>query len=173
MAESGTPKPEPRLDALGIFWIVFALAWTFILAGGMYFLWRRRDMPLLRIRGLPLSFAAIILLHLYWGAVQTGYVYFPLWTPEGEFWIMSTYFPFGVALFHASNSRFLHVAKQQKELFAMDEKSPSKSNRSRPGSLIARFKSLDYNKKIYITIGAGMAIQVHPHTIPSNIIISN
>ncbi|KAJ4319615.1 hypothetical protein N0V84_006251 [Fusarium piperis] len=160
MAESGTHKAEARLDALGIFWIVFALAWTFILAGGMYFLWRRRDMPLLRIRGLPLSFAAIILLHLYWGAVQTGYVYFPLWTPEGEFWIMSTYFPFGVALFHASNSRFLHVAKQQKELFAMDEKSPSKTNRSRPGSLLSRFKSLDYNKKVYVTIGAGMALQL-------------
>ncbi|KAH8661152.1 hypothetical protein BGZ61DRAFT_432911 [Ilyonectria robusta] len=162
MAESGskdTAKAEPRLDALGIFWIAFTFAWTFMLAGGMYFLWRRRDMPLLRIRGLPLSFAAIILLHLYWGAVQTGYVYFPLATPELEFWVMSTYLPFGIALFHASNSRFLHVAKTQKELFAM-EKDPSKTQRSKPSSLKGRFQSLDYTKKILVLVGAGMAFQL-------------
>lgn len=160
MAESDTPaQPQPRLDGLGIFWIVFTLIWTFIVAGGMYFLWRRRDMPMLRIRELPLSFAAVILLHLYWGAIQTGYVYFPLFTPEGEYWIMSLYFPFGIALFHASNSRFLYVAKQQKELFGSEEKSPYKQ-RVRPNSLRSRFQSLDYSKKILVTIGLGMAVQV-------------
>ncbi|KAG5662593.1 hypothetical protein KAF25_005011 [Fusarium avenaceum] len=160
MAESDTPAPpQPRLDGLGIFWIVFTLIWTFIVAGGMYFLWRRRDMPMLRIRELPLSFAAIILLHLYWGAIQTGYVYFPLFTPEGEYWIMSIYFPFGIALFHASNSRFLYVAKQQKELFGSEEKSPYKQ-RVRPNSLRSRFQSLDYSKKILVTIGLGMAVQL-------------
>ncbi|WZH47650.1 uncharacterized protein QYS62_008806 [Fusarium acuminatum] len=159
MAESDTPaQPQPRLDGLGIFWIVFTLVWTFIVAGGMYFLWRRRDMPMLRIRELPLSFAAVILLHLYWGAIQTGYVYFPLFTPEGEYWIMSLYFPFGIALFHASNSRFLYVAKQQKELFGSEEKSPYKQ-RVRPNSLRSRFQSLDYSKKILVTIGLGMAVQ--------------
>ncbi|KAH7259461.1 uncharacterized protein BKA55DRAFT_562585 [Fusarium redolens] len=156
MAE--TDKPEARLDGLGIFWIVWTFIWTFIVAGGMFFLWRRRDMPMLRIRDLPISFAAIILLHIYWGAIQTGYVYFPLFTPEGEFWIMSLYFPFGIALFHASNSRFLHVAKQQKELFASDEKSPSKS-RVRPGSLLGRFQAMDYSKKILVTVGLGMVVQ--------------
>ncbi|KAM5341366.1 hypothetical protein ACJ41O_014397 [Fusarium nematophilum] len=158
MAES-EPKAQPRLDALGIFWIVFTFAWTFMVAGGMYFLWRRRDMPLLRIRGLPLSFAAIFLLHLYWGAVQTGYVYFPLATPEVEYWIMSTWLPFGIALFHASNSRFLHVAKTQKELFAMDAP-PSKGRRSGPKGLKGRFQSLDYTKKILVLVGAGMAFQL-------------
>ncbi|KAM0192348.1 hypothetical protein ACHAPA_005935 [Fusarium lateritium] len=160
MAESDTQaKPEARLDGLGIFWIVFTFVWTFIVAGGMHFLWRRRDLPMLRIRELPLSFAAVILLHLYWGAIQTGYVYFPLFTPEGEYWIMGIYFPFGIALFHASNSRFLYVAKQQKELFGSDEKSPYKQ-RVRPGSLRSRFQSLDYSKKILVTIGLGMAVQL-------------
>lgn len=80
---------------------------------------------------------------------------------------MSLYFPFGIALFHASNSRFLHVAKQQKELFASDEKSPSKS-RVRRGTLLGRFQALDYSKKILITVGLGMVVQVwntpHIHT---------
>lgn len=156
---ASSPKPQPNLDGLGIFWIIWALVWTIIVACGMTFLWRRRDMPMLRIRDLPLSFAAIIMLHLYWGAIQTGYVYFPLFTPEGEFWIMSIYFPIGIALFHASNSRFLHVANQQKELFASDEKAYSKS-RVRPGSLLGRFRALDYTKKILVTIGLGMVVQV-------------
>ncbi|KAM6506374.1 hypothetical protein FSOLCH5_013359 [Fusarium solani] len=159
MAESGskdTAKAEPRLDALGIFWMVFTFAWTFMLAGGMYFLWRRRNMPLLRIRGLPLSFTAIILLHLYWGAVQTAYVWFPLATPQVEYWVMSTYLPFGIALFHASNSRFLHVAKTQKELFAAS--SHEKPRRSKSGPK-GRFQTLDYTKKILVLVGLGMTFQ--------------
>ncbi|EEU33986.1 uncharacterized protein NECHADRAFT_98262 [Fusarium vanettenii 77-13-4] len=160
MAESGskdTAKAEPRLDALGIFWMVFTFAWTFMLAGGMYFLWRRRNMPLLRIRGLPLSFTAIILLHLYWGAVQTAYVWFPLATPQVEYWVMSTYLPFGIALFHASNSRFLHVAKTQKELFAAS--SHEKPRRSKSGPK-GRFQTLDYTKKILVLVGLGMTFQL-------------
>ncbi|KAJ3455323.1 hypothetical protein MRS44_013923 [Fusarium solani] len=160
MTESGfkdTAKAEPRLDALGIFWMVFTFAWTFMLAGGMYFLWRRRNMPLLRIRGLPLSFTAIILLHLYWGAVQTAYVWFPLATPQVEYWVMSTYLPFGIALFHASNSRFLHVAKTQKELFAAS--SHEKPRRSESGPK-GRFQTLNYTKKILVLVGLGMAFQL-------------
>ncbi|KAM6506415.1 hypothetical protein FSOLCH5_013396 [Fusarium solani] len=160
MAESGskdTAKAEPRLDALGIFWMVFTFAWTFMLAGGMYFLWRRRNMPLLRIRGLPLSFTAIILLHLYWGAVQTAYVWFPLVTPQVEYWVMSTYLPFGIALFHASNSRFLHIAKTQKELFAAS--SHEKPRRAKSG-LKGRIQTFNYTKKILILVGLGMAFQL-------------
>ncbi|KAF4457124.1 hypothetical protein F53441_912 [Fusarium austroafricanum] len=156
MADSD--KPHARFDAVGIFWMIWTFVWTFIVLGGMFFLWRRRDMPMLRIRDLPLSFAAIILLHIYWGAIQTGYVYFPLFHPETEFWIMSIYFPFGIALFHASNSRFLHVAKQQRELFASDEKSHEKK-RPRRG-ILGRFQSLDYSKKILVIVGLGMLFQL-------------
>ncbi|KAF4983967.1 hypothetical protein FZEAL_759 [Fusarium zealandicum] len=164
MADSGSGGTahhgKAKLDGLGVFWIVFTFAWSFVLAGGMYFLWRRRDMPLLRIRGLPLSFSAIISLHLYWAAVETGYIYFPLATPEVEFWIMSTYLPFGIALFHAANSRFLHVAKAQRELF-VEEKPSSRNRRShRPRSLIGRFKSLEYTQKIFVLIGIGMFFQL-------------
>jgi hypothetical protein len=79
---------------------------------------------------------------------------------------MSLYFPFGIALFHASNSRFLYVAKQQKELFGSEEKSPYKQ-RVRPNSLRSRFQSLDYSKKILVTIGLGMAVQVWEHPTSS------
>jgi hypothetical protein len=154
--------PEPNLDGLGIFWIVWTFIWTFIVVSGMAFLWRHRDMPMLRIRDLPLTFVAIIMLHIYWGAVQTGYVYFPLFTPGGEYWIMSIYFPIGIALFHASNSRFLHVAKHQKELFASDENTYSRP-RARRDSWLGKFQALGYTKKILVTIGLGMIVQVCIH----------
>lgn len=163
MAESNSTeanaKPHANLNALGIFWIAFSLSWTLIVAGGMLFLWRRRDMSILRIRGLPLSFLAITLLHLYWGAVQTGYVWFPLAAPQIEYWIMSIYLPCGIALFHASNSRFLYVAKAQKELFASDSAS-IKSKPAKSKSLFGRFRSLNYTRKILVIVGAGMLCQV-------------
>ncbi|WAO97257.1 Hypothetical protein NCS54_01497400 [Fusarium falciforme] len=162
MAEPGSTEskaqPQVNLDGLGIFWIAFALSWTLIVAGGMIFLWHHRDMPILRIRGLPLSLLAITLLHFYWGTVQTGYVYLPLAIPEVEYWIMSIYLPCGIALFHASNTRFLLVAKAQKELFTSDAAS-IQSKRAKTNSLICRFRSLDYTKKILILVGAGMGFQ--------------
>jgi len=54
-----------NMDALGIFYCCLAVVWTIILASGMVFLYRRRDMPILKIRGLSLSFGAVILLHMY------------------------------------------------------------------------------------------------------------
>jgi hypothetical protein len=165
MASSGSvivATPKARLDGLGIFWIVFALSWTFLLLCGMTFLYRRRDMPMLRIRGLSVSFVAIIFLHLYWGAVQTGYCYGPLAPPVVEFWIMSIWLPFGIALFHASNSRFLHVAQKQKDLFAHGDASASleKPKRAKSTSLLGRFRDLDYSRKILILVGIGMGFQV-------------
>ncbi|KPM44877.1 hypothetical protein AK830_g1664 [Neonectria ditissima] len=160
MAESGSAEPRPRLDGLGVFWIAFTLVWTLILAGGITFLYRRRDMPMLRIRGLPLSLSAVVMLHLYWGAVQTGYVYFPIAPPVVEFWIMNIWLPFGIALFHASNSRFLHVAKTQKERFVTEKPAASRTNGAKSTTLVGRFKALDYTRKILYLVGAGMALQL-------------
>lgn len=161
MAESGSAEPQPRLDGLGVFWIVFALSWTLVVAGGMTYLYRRRDMPMLRIRGLPLSFSAIVLLHLYWGAVQTGYCYGPIWPSWVEFWIMNIWLPFGIALFHASNSRFLHVANSQKKRFAEEQDmKPLKIDRPKPTTLLGRFRALDYTRKVLFLVGTGMAFQV-------------
>ncbi|KAF7540541.1 hypothetical protein G7Z17_g12161 [Cylindrodendrum hubeiense] len=162
MAESRSAEAQPRLDGLGVFWITFSIAWTLVLAGGMTFLYRHRDMPMLRIRGLPLSFSAVILLHLYWGAVQTGYCYQPIAPPVVEFWIMNIWLPFGIALFHASNSRFLHVASSQKKRFAEDKDMtpPPKMNRAKSTTLLGRFRSLDYTRKILLLVGAGMSLQL-------------
>ncbi|KAL7800198.1 putative GprK-type G-protein coupled receptor protein [Trichoderma ceciliae] len=150
-------KPELRLGALGIFWIVFAAVWTAILLCGMGFLWVRREMPILRIRGLPLSFAAITLMHLYWLAVQLGYWYGALMPEVAEFWIMGIWFPFGIALFHASNSRFLYVADAQRKFI---QKSETPTIHVARGNLLGRWRQLDYNRRTLILISSGMGLHL-------------
>lgn len=161
-------KPEARFGAVGVFYLVLAVSWTVILLGGMTFLWAKRDMPILRIRGLSLSFAAITLLHCYWFAVATGYVYGPLMPEVAEFWIMSIWFPFGIALFHASNSRFLYVANAQKKYVkkTVDVGWDGQRPRIRK-TLVARWKMLAYTKRVLILISLGMAAHVSA-LIPRN-----
>jgi hypothetical protein len=148
---------KARLDAVGIFWIALASTWTVLLFGGMAFLYTRRHMPILKMRGLALSFCAVICLHLYWVSVQLGYVVGPIAPGDHEYWIMGTWLPFGIALFHASNSRFLHVAQAQKR-FVEREKYPR--DREPETSLIGRFRQLDTTVRILILIGCGMTFQV-------------
>ncbi|KKY37978.1 hypothetical protein UCDDA912_g02007 [Diaporthe ampelina] len=104
----------------------------------MGFLWYRRDTPLLKIRGLSLSFAAIAFLHTYWMVVQMAYIANPF-PQQAEYWIMGIYLPFGIALFHASNTRFLYIARQQR--------------RSRLGRL-------SHTRKMLVVIGTGMVLQL-------------
>lgn len=147
------------MDGVGIFWSTFAVAWTLLLAGGMLFLHTRRAMPILRIRGLPLSFAAIIMLHVYWIAVQLGYLYGPFMAKSIEFWIMGIYLPFGVALFHASNSRFLHVAKAQKKYARHGRVRTETAPVNSRWPLVARFRRYDYTTKMLAVVFTGMAVQ--------------
>lgn len=158
-----TPDAEPklRLGAVGVFWIVWAISWTAVLLGGMSFLYARRDMPILRVRGLSLSFASIALLHGYWFVVQLGYIFFSLMPEVAEFWIMSIWLPFGIALFHASNSRFLYVANAQKKYVTGTGTSSWDHTRPRiRKTLMARWKMLDYSFKMLLGVGLGMGFQV-------------
>lgn len=159
-AARGLP-PGVAFDGVGIFWSVLAIVWTCILATGMIFLYTKRHMPMLRIRSLPLSFGAVICLHLYWLAVQLGYVYGALMPTAIEFWIMSIYFPFGIALFQASNSQFLHVSKAQKRFAGTDsfDSFREKPQKGKP-TLFERFRKLDYARRVLIYVGIGMAGQV-------------
>lgn len=161
-----------NLDAPGIFWVVFCCSWTAILAAGASFLWRRRDMPLLKVRGLGFSLSAVACLHVYWMAVQFAYIVLPF-PKQAEYWIMGIYLPFGIALFHAANSRFLHVAREQRKfLLQAGGISSSTSSSSSAGENekirrpVAKFDFLklltnsDRTQKALVIIGVGMFVQV-------------
>ncbi|PHH67729.1 hypothetical protein CDD82_1174 [Ophiocordyceps australis] len=153
-------KPELRLDGVGVFWLVYAIIWTLVLSAGMFFLWTRRDHPILRIRGLPLSFASVLFMHCYWLAVQLAYIYGPLMPEVAELWIMSIWYPFGFALFHAANSRFLYIADAQKKY--VDRSVDNGWDRTRPRirkTLVARWRLLDYSCKMLIVVSLGLGFQ--------------
>lgn len=157
---SGAEAPiEFKLDKVGIFWASFAAIWTVLLVGGIAFLIVKRDSQILRIRGIALSICAVLCLHCYWVSVQFGYIVGYAAPGDSEYWIMGTWLPFGIALFHASNSRFLHIAKAQKR-FVMQESDRLSIYKPKPKGFLMRFRRMDYTSKIFTLVGAGMVFQV-------------
>jgi hypothetical protein len=126
----------------------------------MAYLIVRRDTPILRIRGLGLSLSAIVLLHLYYAPVQFGTMIGPIMPGDAQFWIMGTFLPCGIALFHASNSRFLYVAKLQEKYVYNDRRLIDFGPNQGKSGLIGRFKRLDYNTRILALVGIGMIGQI-------------
>ncbi|KAK0719214.1 hypothetical protein B0H67DRAFT_486689 [Lasiosphaeris hirsuta] len=156
-------QPHARLDSVGIWWICFGAVWTALLVSAMVFLYKKRQLPTLRIRGLPLTFAGIVLLHLYWITVQIGYSVGPLAPEVAEFWIMSIWYPFGIALFQAGNSQFLHVAKAQSRFARPPSQMATRwdeKRRSQSSSLFGRLRNMGYSQKMFTFVGIGMAIQL-------------
>jgi len=156
-------KPEARLDSVGIWWITFGAVWTVLLAAGMTFLYKKRNTPTLRLRSLSLTFAGIVLLHLYWATVQIGYSVGPLAPEVAEFWIMSIWYPFGIALFQAGNSQFLHVAKAQSRFARPPSQMKTRYDEKRlpaKATLLQRLRQMDYSKRMFMFVTMGMAAQV-------------
>ncbi|OAA62295.1 Regulator of G protein signaling superfamily [Cordyceps fumosorosea ARSEF 2679] len=157
------PTAPPIWDKLGIFYITWAVAWTTLVFSGMAFCWINRKSPILKIRGLPLSFGAIILLHSYWILAQITYPIahtMPLVLAyDIQFFFMGIYFPLGIALFHASNLRFLHVAKLQKQFTHPDLLRPkTRGCDGAKTSLLCRLRNMAYTKRIMSFISIGMVL---------------
>lgn len=157
-------KAEPLITSVTTWWSCWACIWTVIVASGIAFLIVNRKAPVLRVRGLGLWLAAIVMLHLYWITIQIGLMLGPLMPGDAEFWVMGLYLPLGIALFHASNSRFLHVAKAQKK-YTQRDSTPESPSDSKKGGLIDRFRRLDYSKKMIVVVGFGMLVQIFLTTL--------
>lgn len=153
-------KPTARVDSLAIFYAVLAGTWTCCLVAGVTFLLRNRDSPILRIRGIALSIFAVGFLHCYWVSVQFGYTTGPVMPGDAEYWIMSTWLPLGIALFHASNTRFLHVARAQRRFVAYEKVEAGQQTNGRRKGLLARFHRMGHTSKVFALVGAGMVFHV-------------
>lgn len=90
---------KPNTDALGITYVVMAIVYTFVLAGELVLLYRRRQEFCVRIRNIKVIFAAVSTLHVYLVLVLLVYAWNGLFPCSAEFWIMSLFLPFGMALF--------------------------------------------------------------------------
>ncbi|KAL4788965.1 hypothetical protein BDV19DRAFT_43701 [Aspergillus venezuelensis] len=155
-------KAELVKTPVAIWWVVFGCVWSLIIALGMAFLIRNRDSPILRVRSLALSLSAIVLLHIYFWSVQFGVMIGPLMPGDAQYWIMGTYLPCGLAVFHGSNAYFLHVAKLQKKYakysFLVDSTPDVK--RRQGGGLLAKFRRLEYTTRVVILVGIAMFVQI-------------
>ncbi|KAJ5807986.1 hypothetical protein N7474_009255 [Penicillium riverlandense] len=151
-------KPGLAITPVSIWWVCWAGVWTVCVALGMAYLIVHRNTPTVRIRGLGLSLSAVVLLHMYWASVQTGVMIGPVMPGDAQYWIMGTYLPCGMALFHASNSRFLHVAKLQKKY--VQPRNSVCGSPSQRRSLISRFHRLPYTTKTLIIVGILMVVQI-------------
>jgi hypothetical protein len=160
---------EIKFTTLGWAYIAFASAWTIVLIGAMLFLHRHRQLPFLQNRKLPLLFTAIVLLHIYAASCFVGFTIGPVIPCDAQFWVMSIYLPFGMALLQAANTQFLHVAGQQKKFAnfgrlednALSGKSaPVDPNLSWWKKILFRIEKADRTSRIVIYIMLAMVVEV-------------
>jgi hypothetical protein len=106
---------ERRLnfDDLGKIYITVAIVWTTIVSCGSAFLLYNRDLPALRVRNTHLWTTAVGFLHAYWVLCLLAYVINGTYPCTAEFWIMSLWLPFGIALYQVNGMHLLHIASLQ------------------------------------------------------------
>ncbi|GIJ92762.1 hypothetical protein Asppvi_002040 [Aspergillus pseudoviridinutans] len=154
-------KPQPSYTPASIWWACWAGTWTAVVASGMAYLIAHRKTPTLRIRGIGLSLSSVALLHVYWTVVQFGMMIGVIMPEDAEYWIMGTYLPCGIALFHASNSRFLHVAKRQQKYADRSSRvldSPADSERE--VGVVSRFCRLQYTTRALVLTSVAILVQL-------------
>ncbi|KAK7910775.1 hypothetical protein PG985_013256 [Apiospora marii] len=154
---------------LGWTYIGLMIGWTLAVLAGMAFLFRHRRLPFLQLRRLPLVFSAIIILHIYAASCLLALTIGPLIPCDAQFWVMSIYLPFGMALLQAANSQFQHVATRQRQYAQFstleDRNVFEKSAEVDPGlpwwrrgwQRIQKANEVD---RILCFIGIGMAVQL-------------
>jgi hypothetical protein len=145
-------------DDLGKIYAGLAILWTSILYSGIAWLVIHRNHQYLKMRNVPLAVAATSFLHLYLVKIMLAYTTNGHFLCSAEFWIMSIYLPFGIALFQANQVQLLSISIQQRKLLDGDRISIREPPRAR--GLWSRWKSLTALKQAYVFIGIGMFIQV-------------
>ena len=158
------PPQPPNWDRIGVFYVSFCAIWTTIVLLGMAFCWYHRELPIIKVRGLPLAFGSIIFLHMYWCMAQITY-------PIGatmpiviaytvQYWVMGIWFPLGIALYHASNLRFLYIAERQRTFAHPDLREKKTGCNGSRSSWLCRLRNIEYTKKVMVYIVAGIVFQV-------------
>lgn len=121
------------------------------------------------MRRIPLLFVGVTALHIY-GAISIFAYPFGAYFPcTIIFWMMSILVPFGMAMFQAANTQFLHVASRQKQLAHMStlkdqkpisEKQAESMGNNRLKRIVSGVERADRVERSLIFIGVGMVIQV-------------
>lgn len=155
-------------DALAHAYAALIVAWTLTLFSGIVWLLWNRGLPFVRMRNLPLAVASTLLLHVYLVKIFLAYTTNGHFACSAEFWIMSLYLPFGIALFQANGMQLRHISDQQGMLLDRQISHSSSSDGLMGKNRVARlswvsWRGLTETQRGYFFIGIGMLIQVCGH----------
>ncbi|OJD27016.1 hypothetical protein ACJ73_01594 [Blastomyces percursus] len=151
------------LDALGIFYVIFDIVWTFLVVLGLIWLWRNRSIPSVRMRNVPLAICSVIFLHGYGGFYILAYPLKGILSCSLEFWLMSGALPVGIALFQATNVQLLSVATLQQRFLRDDgtfEEPTPREIRCPFNKLKCWWTHLSLSKKTMVAIAIGIFIEI-------------
>ena len=102
---TGHDYGAPNLDAVGVAYIVVCVIWTLFIGVGLTYFLLHRQLDFVRMRNATVTVCAVLMLHVYLSMVLLLYPANGNWPCDLEFWLMSLYFPLGIALFQAQVSR--------------------------------------------------------------------
>ncbi|KAF2124818.1 hypothetical protein P153DRAFT_379403 [Dothidotthia symphoricarpi CBS 119687] len=157
---------EPNMDALGFTYIAIALIYTVILSGELLLLYQRRSEFCVRIRHLPVVFAAVSILHVYLVIVLLVYPWNGLFPCVAEFWIMSVFLPCGFALFQSCNAKVLTTYESQRRLTRNFLEGARKKRLSyTPQGLYEAWRNLDASTKVHVATVIGLVVSFVPAII--------
>lgn len=150
-------------DDLGIAYTAFTIAWTIILYAGVIWFIRNRNLPYIRIRNVPIAVISVTFLHVYLVKILLAYTTNGHFLCSAEFWIMSIYLPFGIALFQANLMQLRSISDQQRTLMSsggsIRSVSLTRTLRS-PRILWRSWNALPEIQKSYVYIAFGMLLQL-------------
>lgn len=153
-------------DDLGKLYAAVVCVWTFLLLAGIIWLFLNRQRPHIRIRNLPLAIGSTLFLHVYLIKIFLAYTTNGHFLCSAEFWIMSIYLPFGIALFQAYLTQLRSLWEQQQQLVRSDDdRQAADAQVGSKFNLVQRWKGLSRLNRSYLLIAMGMLVQVRTNTL--------
>ena len=136
-----------------------------ILYTGVGWLILNRNLYFLKMRNIILAIVSTTFLHLYLVKILLAYTTNNHFSCAAEFWIMSIYLPFGIALFQANMVQLHSVSGRQKKFlqqqaFLAQEAVPLQLPERGLRGLWKRWCALTAIRRTEILIGVGMVVQV-------------
>ncbi|KAI9798104.1 MAG: hypothetical protein M1833_005001 [Piccolia ochrophora] len=152
-----------NLDAVGKIYIAFCVIWTVILFAGVAVLLRYRHLDFIRMRNITLVISSLLMIHVYLVLDLLAYPLNGTFPCNLEFWLMSIYFPLGVALYQAHNVQLLNVSGLQKQLIYHPLKRHVRSSKGKKwnrAEIREWWSCLDLIHRTYLVIAIGVTLQL-------------
>ncbi|KAI9786087.1 MAG: hypothetical protein M1816_008115 [Peltula sp. TS41687] len=159
-------RGEVNMDTLSWVYLYICFIWTGLLVLGVIAMMVLRNLTFIRMRNVGLAVCSVGLIHVYVALDLIRYTMNGMYPCLFEYWIMSTYFPIGIALFQAQNVQLLDLNCIQRQIYdlkgnALPRRVP-RGQRPRRGfaSLWQSWRQMNLVSRTYVCIGAGVILQV-------------